>query len=92
MRIARYGFRYATRRRRRKITVFHKANIMKLTDGLFLNCARRIYEEEYPNIEYEEVHHRRRLHEALSRIPRRWTCCSWKTCMATLSPTCEPFR
>src|SRR2546430_15773057 len=28
---------------------------MKLTDGLFLNCARRIYEEEYPNIEYEEV-------------------------------------
>src|SRR5207249_4271283 len=33
----------------------HKANIMKLTDGLFLNCARRIYEEEYPNIEYEEV-------------------------------------
>ena len=55
MRIARYGFRYATRRHRRKITVFHKANIMKLTDGLFLNCARRIYEEEYPNIEYEEV-------------------------------------
>ena len=28
---------------------------MKLTDGLFLNCARKIHEEEYPNIEYEEV-------------------------------------
>ena len=28
---------------------------MKLTDGLFLNCARRIHEEEYPNIEYEEM-------------------------------------
>jgi isocitrate dehydrogenase (NAD+) len=28
---------------------------MKLTDGLFLTCARRIYEEEYPNIEYEEM-------------------------------------
>src|SRR5947209_5006798 len=54
-RIARYAFRYATRRHRRKITVFHKANIMKLTDGLFINCARRIHEEEYPNIDYEEV-------------------------------------
>ena len=54
-RIARYAFRYATRRHRQKITVFHKANIMKLSDGLFLNCARRIHEEEYPNIEYDEV-------------------------------------
>jgi len=35
--------------------VFHKANIMKLTDGMFLNSARKIYEDEYPNIEYEEV-------------------------------------
>jgi len=43
------------RRHRRKVTVFHKANIMKLTDGLFLNCARKIQDEEYPNIEYEEV-------------------------------------
>ena len=54
-RIARWAFRYATRRHRRKITVFHKANIMKLTDGLFLTCARKIQEEEYPNIEYEEA-------------------------------------
>ena len=54
-RIARYAFRYATRRHRKKITVFHKANIMKLSDGLFLNCARKIWEEEYPNIEYEEL-------------------------------------
>ena len=54
-RIARYAFRYATRNRRRKITVFHKANIMKLTDGMFLNASRKIHEEEYPNIEYEEV-------------------------------------
>ena len=35
--------------------MFHKANIMKLSDGLFLDCARRIHEEEYPNIEYEEL-------------------------------------
>jgi isocitrate dehydrogenase (NAD+) len=54
-RIARWAFRYATRRHRKKITVFHKANIMKLTDGLFLTCARKIQEEEYPNIEYEET-------------------------------------
>src|SRR3978361_744352 len=55
MRIARFAFRYATRRHRKRITVFHKANIMKLSDGLFLNCARRIHEEEYPNIEYNEL-------------------------------------
>ena len=54
-RIARYAFRYATRRARKKITVFHKANIMKLSDGLLLTCARRIHEEEYPNIQYEEL-------------------------------------
>lgn len=54
-RIARYAFRYATRKKRKKLTVFHKANIMKLTDGMFLNSSRRIYEDEYPNIEYEEV-------------------------------------
>src|SRR6266481_2519105 len=54
-RIARYAFRYATKRHRKKITVFHKANIMKLSDGLFLNCARKIQEEEYPNTEYEQI-------------------------------------
>lgn len=54
-RIARYAFRYATKRRRKKITVFHKANIMKMTDGLFLNAARKIHDDEYPNIDYEEV-------------------------------------
>src|SRR5215204_1418632 len=54
-RIARYAFRYATKTRRKKVTVFHKANIMKLTDGMFLNSARKIYEDEYPNIEYEET-------------------------------------
>lgn len=54
-RIARAAFRYANRRHRRKVTVFHKANIMKLTDGLFLRCAKKVWEEEYPNIEYEEL-------------------------------------
>jgi isocitrate dehydrogenase (NAD+) len=54
-RIARWAFRYATRRGRRKITVFHKANIMKITDGLFIRCAQDIHEQEYPNIAYEEL-------------------------------------
>ena len=54
-RISRWAFRYATHRERRKITVFHKANIMKMTDGLFIDCARQIHEQEYPNIAYDEV-------------------------------------
>ncbi len=54
-RISRWGFRFATLRQRKKITVFHKANIMKLTDGLFLRCARQVHQSEYPNIEYEET-------------------------------------
>ena len=55
MRIARFAFRFATRHHRKKITVLHKANIMKMSDGLLLTCARRIHEDEYPNIEYEEM-------------------------------------
>ncbi len=54
-RIARWAFRFATRRWRRRITVFHKANIMKMTDGLFLRCARKVHKEEYPNIDYQEM-------------------------------------
>ncbi len=52
-RIAHWAFRYATQRRREKITVFHKANIMKMTDGLFLSEAEEVHQHEYPNIEYE---------------------------------------
>lgn len=55
MRIARWAFRFATRRQLPKITVFHKANIMKITDGLFLKCAREVHQQEYPNIAYEEL-------------------------------------
>lgn len=54
-RIARWAFRYATHRNRKKITVMHKANIMKMTDGLFMKCAEGIHKIEYPNIEYESV-------------------------------------
>jgi len=48
-RIARYAFDYARRHGRRRITAIHKANIMKLSDGLFLDCFRRVA-EEYPDI------------------------------------------
>jgi len=54
-RIAHWAFRYATHRRRRKISVFHKANIMKMSDGMLLEEARRVHERDYPNIEYQEV-------------------------------------
>ena len=55
VRIAHWAFRFATKRKRKNITVFHKANIMKMTDGLFLECARRVHEHDYPNIQYDEV-------------------------------------
>src|SRR5438094_6619382 len=48
-RIARYGFDYARRYGRRKVTAVHKANIMKFSDGLFLSTAREVAEQEYPD-------------------------------------------
>jgi len=54
-RIARFAFNYARERRRHRVTVFHKANIMKLSDGLFLDCAREIHEKEAPDIAYDEL-------------------------------------
>jgi isocitrate dehydrogenase (NAD+) len=54
-RIAKWAFRYATQRQRQKISVFHKANIMKMTDGLFIRCAQEVHRVDYPNIAYEEV-------------------------------------
>ena len=54
-RIARWTFRYAVHRQRHKVSAFHKANIMKLSDGLFIKEAKKIHEEEYPNIKYDEV-------------------------------------
>jgi isocitrate dehydrogenase (NAD+) len=41
-RIARYAFEYARLHGRKKVAAIHKANIMKLTDGLFLQCARNV--------------------------------------------------
>ena len=52
-RIARYAFDYARRRKRKKVTIVHKANIMKCTDGLFLDVSREIA-KGYSEIECED--------------------------------------
>jgi len=53
-RIARFAFEYARKHGRKKIAAIHKANIMKLSDGLFLECVRNIA-QLYPEIIYEEM-------------------------------------
>ncbi|OLC46338.1 MAG: isocitrate dehydrogenase, partial [Acidobacteria bacterium 13_1_40CM_65_14] len=52
-RIAHFAFAHARRHGRRKVTAIHKANIMKQSDGLFLECARRVA-REYADIAYDE--------------------------------------
>jgi isocitrate dehydrogenase (NAD+) len=52
-RIARFAFEYARKNKRKKITAIHKANIMKMSDGLFIRCSRNVA-KEYPEITYGE--------------------------------------
>lgn len=52
-RISRWAFEYARHRGRKKIHAIHKANIMKLSDGLFIHCSRNV-SKEYPEITYGE--------------------------------------
>ncbi|MEZ5418274.1 MAG: isocitrate/isopropylmalate dehydrogenase family protein [Vicinamibacterales bacterium] len=52
-RIARFAFEHARRHGRKRVTAVHKANIMKLGDGLFIECARRVA-KEFPEIQYDE--------------------------------------
>ncbi|XP_066997155.1 isocitrate dehydrogenase [NAD] subunit gamma, mitochondrial isoform X2 [Anabrus simplex] len=53
-RVARYAFEYARRHGRKKVTTIHKANIMKLSDGLFLETSKRLA-KEYPEIEHNDM-------------------------------------
>jgi len=53
-RIVRFAFELARRDGRRKVTAVHKANIMKLTDGLFLECAREVA-DDYPEVVFDEM-------------------------------------
>ena len=52
-RITHYAFQYARQKGRKRVTAIHKANIMKLSDGLFLDCFRRVA-ESYPDIRADD--------------------------------------
>ena len=52
-RIARFAFEYARKNKRKKIHAIHKANIMKMSDGLFIRCSRNV-SKDYPEITYGE--------------------------------------
>jgi len=54
MRIAQAAFEYAALERRHKVTAIHKANIMKMSDGLFLRCCREVA-AKFPQVEYSEL-------------------------------------
>jgi len=52
-RVARYAFHYASENGRNRVTAVHKANIMKMSDGMFLTACRAVA-KDYPNIAYDE--------------------------------------
>ncbi|KPK43049.1 MAG: isocitrate dehydrogenase, partial [Omnitrophica WOR_2 bacterium SM23_29] len=53
-RIVRFAFEYALKNNRKKVTAIHKANIMKFTDGLFLNVARQVSSEYANKVAFED--------------------------------------
>jgi isocitrate dehydrogenase (NAD+) len=53
-RIALFAFEYAVAHKRKRVSAIHKANIMKLSDGLFLDCCRAVA-KKYPAIAYDEI-------------------------------------
>jgi len=83
-RIARFAFEYARKFGRQRVTAIHKANIMKLSDGLFLDSCRNV-SREFIDVTYDE-----RIVDAacmhLVMHPRRRSCCP--TCTATSCRTC----
>ena len=87
--ICRFAFDYARKNGRKKVTAVHKANIMKLTDGLFLRTFREVA-AEYPDIDRRRLHHRRPVHEAGAAALSSSTCSSPPTSTATSSATCAP--
>jgi isocitrate dehydrogenase (NAD+) len=54
VRIANYAFEYTRKNKRKRVVAIHKANIMKLADGLFLRCCREVA-QRFPEIEYKEL-------------------------------------
>ena len=53
-RIAKFAFNYARSHGRKRITAVHKANIMKLSDGLFLDCCAKVA-KDFPEIKYDDI-------------------------------------
>jgi isocitrate dehydrogenase (NAD+) len=53
-RVIRFSFEYARTHGRKKVTLVHKANIMKMSNGLFLDCGKQIA-QEYPDIEFDDM-------------------------------------
>jgi len=53
-RIVKFAFDYARQNHRKKVTAVHKANILKFSDGLFLDCARQVA-KDYPDIEFSDM-------------------------------------
>ncbi|XP_061402596.1 isocitrate dehydrogenase [NAD] subunit gamma, mitochondrial [Musca vetustissima] len=53
-RVARYAFQYARENGRKKVTTIHKANIMKMSDGLFLEVAKKVH-KDYPELEHNNM-------------------------------------
>ena len=85
-RIVRAAFEFAKKHGRKKVTVVHKANVVRATDGLFLEAAKKVA-KDYPDIEWTT---RTSTPSACgcSRT-RSTTTCSWpRTSTATSSPTC----
>ncbi|KAK4881960.1 hypothetical protein RN001_005279 [Aquatica leii] len=53
MRVAEFAFKYVIENKRRKLTAVHKANIMRMSDGLFLRCCREVA-KKFPDVKFEE--------------------------------------
>jgi isocitrate dehydrogenase len=54
MQVIRYAFEIARQKKARRITCVHKANIMKITDGLFLECFQEVA-KEYPELKSDDI-------------------------------------
>ena len=88
-RIAKFAFEYARKHSRKRIHSIHKANIMKLTDGLFLDCARKVA-AGFPEVEYKEHIVDNTCMQLGAGIPTSTMSSSPKISTATSSATSAP--
>ncbi len=88
-RIVRAAFEFAKKYGRKKVTVVHKANVVRATDGLFLEM-RQAGRRRLPDHQDGRRQHRRRSRCGCSRTRSTTTCWSRRTSTATSSPTSAP--